>query len=201
MNTAPNNPNAPQGDRDQVIKGHNYDGIKEYDNPMPGRWVGIFWVCVAFAIFYIPAVHVFDWVDTYEEDLAQSQAELQLIRDNYAAANPTFTVDEASLEAYVGQAAAIEAGATIYAANCAACHGQAGEGLIGPNLTDDYWIHGATNVAMFNVITDGVLEKGMTPWGGILSPEQRAETIAFLRSIHGTNPEGAKAPQGELVEL
>ena len=90
--------------------------------------------------------------------------------------------------------------ATLYQANCMPCHGAAGEGGIGPNLTDAYWIHGSTHLSMFEIVTDGVLEKGMTPWGSILSVEERAQIVAFVASLQGTNPPNAKAPQGELTE-
>lgn len=191
---------APDENPDVVIEGHNYDGIREYDNPMPGWWLGIFWVTVLFAPLYFLGVHVFGFINTYEEDLAEGQAELQAVREEYERANPSFTADEASIAAYIGDAGHIEAGSQLFATNCAACHGNAGQGLIGPNLTDDYWIHGNRNTDLFTVITDGVIEKGMTPWGNILTPEQRAQVIAFIRSIHGTEPEGAREPQGEYFE-
>jgi cytochrome c oxidase cbb3-type subunit 3 len=187
-------------EQDVVIEGHNYDGIREYDNPMPGWWLGIFWASVVFAPIYMLGVHVFGFIDTYEEDLAQGQAELQEIRSAHEAANPTFLADEGTLAAYVGDEVHVEAGARLFATNCAACHGNAGQGLIGPNLTDRYWIHGSRNADLFGVITNGVIEKGMTPWGSILSPEQRAQLVAFIRSIEGTEPDGAREPQGELFE-
>jgi len=190
----------PDPNQDVVIEGHNYDGIREYDNPMPGWWLGIFWATVVFAPIYILGVHVFGFVNTYEDDLASGQSELREMREAHDAANPTFTADEPTLQAYVDDAVQKEAGATIFATNCAPCHGAAGQGLIGPNLTDRYWIHGGRNTDLFRVITDGVIEKGMTPWSNILSPEQRAQVIAFIRSIAGTEPEGAKEPQGELYE-
>ena len=190
----------PDPNQDVVIEGHNYDGIREYDNPMPGWWLGIFWAAVIFAPIYILGVHVFGFINTYEDDLASGQSELQEIRAAHEAANPSFTADESTIQAYVADEVHTEAGATIFATNCAPCHGAAGQGLIGPNLTDRYWIHGGANTDLFRVITDGVIEKGMTPWGSILSPEQRAQVIAFIRSIAGSEPDGAKEPQGELYE-
>ena len=91
-------------------------------------------------------------------------------------------------------------GSANYATVCAACHGEAGQGLIGPNLTDEYWIKGNTNVDIYTVISKGSLEKGMPPWEGSFSPEQRAELVAFVRSLQGTNPPDAKAPEGEKHE-
>lgn len=202
----PDNPTPPEqssstgGYQDQVIKGHKYDGIREYDNPMPGWWIALFWICVIFAGIYVLGVHVFDVIDTYEEDLAESLERLETVRTAYAEANPTFEADPATLAEFVGDTQAIEAGAQTYAAVCAACHGEQGGGSIGPNLTDNYWIHGNTNMDMYNVITEGVAAKGMPPWDSALSPEERAQLIAFLQSIHGTEPPNAKEPQGELYE-
>jgi cytochrome c oxidase cbb3-type subunit III len=190
---------APDAPEDTLIQGHNYDGIEEYDNPMPGWWLWIFWITVIFAPIYFVGVHQAGFINTYTDDLAADQAEMQAVRDAYEATNPSFQVDDATLATFVADPAAVEAGATIFAANCLPCHGPQGGGLIGPNLTDDYWIHGANHTDLFNVITNGVVEKGMTPWGNILTPEQRAQVIAFVRSLHGTNPAGAKEPQGTLV--
>ncbi|PIQ62523.1 MAG: nitrogen fixation protein FixP [Bacteroidetes bacterium CG12_big_fil_rev_8_21_14_0_65_60_17] len=187
-------------DDDPLIQGHNYDGIEEYDNPMPGWWVWLFWICVAFAPLYVLGMHVFDIIPTYEERLEAEQAELAELRTAWEAQNPTFEISNSAIAEFVGIEEAILAGEALFSANCAVCHGNNGEGLIGPNLTDSYWIHGNENVDIFNVITDGVLDKGMTPWGNVLSPEERSQLVAYIRSIKGSDPEGAKAPQGTLYE-
>ena len=185
---------------DQVIAGHTYDGIKEYDNPMPGWWVWMFVATIIVSGIYVLGIHVFDFIDTYEEDLAESQYELELIRESYAAANPSFEADEATLAAVAADPAAAEAGATHYAAVCAACHGAEGQGLIGPNLADAYWLHGGDDVSVFEVISVGVPAKGMPAWEGSLTPEERAQVLAYIRSFEGTEPVGAKPPQGDLYE-
>lgn len=193
---------APEADDQHgvVIQGHNYDGIQEFDNPMPGWWVWLFVITVVFSPIYVLGVHVFGFIDTYEDDLAEGQADLQMIREAHAAQNPAQTVDAAALAAYVDDPAQVAAGAETYATYCQACHGDQGQGLIGPNLTDDYWIHGATNEDVFTVITEGVVEKGMTPWEAVLTVEQRAQVMAFVQSIRGTNPPNAKAPEAEPVQ-
>lgn len=195
----PDPPPAPEGDA-HVLPGHTYDGIREYDNPMPGWWAWTFVATVVFAVFYYVGITFFGVVDTYEEDLAESVAELDMIRHAYAEANPQFEADEATLAAFVANAEMRTAGAAHYAAFCAACHGDAGQGLIGPNLADAYWLHGASDVEVFTVITEGVPAKGMPPWGDALSAEERAEVLAYVRSLEGTDPPGAKAPEGERVD-
>lgn len=182
------------------LRDHNYDGIQEYDNPMPGWWTWIFILTVAFGVFYVLGIHVFGFINTYQDDLAEGQAELQAIRADYEAANPTVTFDEETIAAYVGDPTAIDAGATTFATYCAVCHGNVGQGLIGPNLTDNYWLHGNRNEDLFNVITNGVIEKGMASWAPVLAPEARAQVIAFIRSLEGTNPPDAKEPQGEAYD-
>ena len=215
MSQTPPNPNAPKhvpepdtnlgalfyggGNDDQVIQGHKYDGIREYDNPMPGWWVWLFVLCVLFAPAYVLGMYVFDWIPTYEENLAASQADLTDTRMAYAEANPGFQTDARALDGYLGDATLIAAGQGLFMANCAACHGQQGEGLIGPNLTDTYAIHGGEPDAIFRVITEGVIEKGMTPRGALLPDEERAGVMAYVKSIEGTNVPGGKAPEGDPV--
>jgi len=183
-----------------LISGHNYDGIEEYDNPMPGWWVWLFIATILWSPVYFLGVHQFGFINKYEDDLAIQQADLTELRAAFEAANPTVSFSEESIASFIGVTEHIDAGATIFATSCAMCHGNAAEGLIGPNLTDAYWIHGRSNTDLFGVITNGVLEKGMTPWGNILSVDQRSQLVAFIRSIEGSNPPGAKAPEGDLAE-
>ncbi len=98
-------------------------------------------------------------------------------------------------------AGSLTEGKDIFIRNCVSCHGANGEGGIGPNMTDDYWIHGAKMSEMVYIIINGVPAKGMIPWRGTLSDEQIIKVSSFLQTLRGTNPENAKAPQGELVEL
>ena len=191
---------SKEGGNPEPIQGHSYDGILEYDNPMPGWWIWLFIGTVVFAVVYVLGIEVFGYINTYEDDLAAGVEDLEEIRAQFAAASPAFVVDEATLAEYVGDATKVEAGATHYAAQCVACHGAQGQGLIGPNLTDNYWIKGGSLLDIYNNITEGSLEKGMPPWEGVFSPEQRAELVAYIRSIEGTDPPNAKAQEGELYE-
>ena len=96
--------------------------------------------------------------------------------------------------------ASLAEGKEIFVKNCVSCHGVHGEGGIGPNMTDDYWIHGAKLGQMVHTITVGVPAKGMIPWRGTLKEDQIIKVASYLRTLRGTNPPNAKAPQGELVE-
>ena len=199
-NTSGTDSGANQNPKDQPIEGHSYDGIQEYDNPMPGWWVWIFIGSVAFSVYYVLGINVFGFINTYEDKLDASLEELAAVRAAYAATQPAFIVDEETIGTYVGDAEKIAAGAVNFAAVCAACHGEVGQGLIGPNLTDEYWLKGNSNVDIYTIISQGSLEKGMPPWEGAYSPEQRAELVAFVRSLEGTNPPNPKAPEGEKIE-
>ncbi|HLT46147.1 MAG TPA: cbb3-type cytochrome c oxidase N-terminal domain-containing protein [Rubricoccaceae bacterium] len=183
-----------------IMAGHKYDGIREYDNPMPGWWSWTFVATIVFAVVYGLGLHAFGWIDTYEDDLAEAQAELARIREVYASTGPAFKTDPGALRAYAADPAYVQAGAAVFATTCAACHGDAGQGLIGPNLTDAYWLHGNAPEDVYRVISDGVPANGMPAWDGMLSEEEQAQAMAFVLSLQGTDPPNPKEPQGELVE-
>ncbi len=91
----------------------------------------------------------------------------------------------------------LERGKEIFDTNCAACHRADAGGLVGPNLTDDYWINGGGIKNIVKTIANGVPEKGMISWRGMLNRKQMQETASYIISLHGTNPANPKPPQGE----
>ena len=186
-------------ERDVVIEGHRYDGIREYDNPMPGWWVWTFVATTIFSVIYVIGLHGFGFINDYQADLAKSLDQLEARRAAFAATGAGFEPSEEALAEFLGSADAVSAGAATFAAYCAACHGDQGQGLIGPNLTDQYWIHGAGPTDVFEVITVGVPDKGMPPWESSISAEDRARLVAYIASIAGTEVEGGKAPGGEYL--
>jgi mono/diheme cytochrome c family protein len=97
--------------------------------------------------------------------------------------------------------ASLAAGKQIFIMNCATCHGQQGGGGIGPNLTDDYYLHGAGMGNTVKIIKQGIPSKGMISWRGILQETQINQVASYILTMHGTNPPNARAPQGEKVEL
>jgi cytochrome c oxidase cbb3-type subunit 3 len=175
---------------------HDYDGIREYDNPMPRWWLWIFYATIIFVPFYYVAPAPFGEGDgvvaAYEADVAAHKAAMPPEATTVAA----LTDDE--YRARSRDAAVLAEGKAVYDANCAACHRPDGGGIIGPNLTDDSWIHGATPNAIHTTIVEGVLEKGMPPWGRILRPQQVDAVTAYVISLHGTNPPAPKAPEGTV---
>ncbi len=191
---------AAANDSGPAIQGHKYDGIREYDNPMPGWWVWLFILCIVFAPLYMLGINQFGFIDTYEEDLAESQAELGAIRETYAATGPSFKTDSGALREYAADPLMVASGAETYATVCAACHGDVGQGLIGPNLTDEFWINGGSEEDIYLNISEGVPANGMPAWGASLSEEEMAGAMAYVISLNGTNPPSAKEPQGEPYE-
>jgi len=189
----------------EVLRAHSYDGIEEYDNPPPMWLQLIFLGSVLFSLVYIPYylwayAHDTDVPATWlKEDMAQARVE----RDAYYAAHPELNVQatEESLAALVKDPAVVEAGHKQFITTCVACHGPEGQGLVGPNLTDNSWIHGGTLMEIRHTIDKGVVEKGMVPWGPSLKPEVINSLVAYIRSIQGSNPPNPKAPQGTVVEM
>ena len=179
-------------DEDRLLD-HSYDGIQEYDNPMPRWWVITFWATIVFAILYllnVPGIgNGAGRIADYESDMARAKA-------TQLAAAPSGVPDSAALEALAHDPATIAAGKEVYATYCAACHRVDGGGQIGPNLTDDAWIHGGALADIRSTISSGVLAKGMPEWGRILKPDQVDAAAAYVRTLSGSNPPNAKSPEG-----
>lgn len=180
-------------DRDRLLD-HEYDGIQEYDNPMPRWWVNIFWATIIFSVLY--AINVGP-IGSGPGRIAQYEAAVAAA----AARQPQGggAVEAAQLAALAADPQALALGKAAYDKNCAACHRPDGGGLIGPNLTDDHWLHGGSLADVYRSVSEGVLDKGMPAWSKILKPDELAAVTAYVASLRGSNPADAKAPQGELV--
>ncbi len=180
-------------DEDRLLD-HSYDGIQEYDNPMPRWWVWIFWATIIFAVayYFMPAPF-----GEGPGNVARYEAEVAAFKATQPEpTGPAVTDDQ--LLALVSDASQIAAGKVVYDANCQACHRPDGGGLIGPNLTDDAWIHGGAPAQIHTTISQGVLAKGMPAWERLLKPEQVNAVTAYVISLKGTNPKDAKAPEGTV---
>lgn len=186
--------NDNKNKEDQIIDNHEYDGIKEYNNPLPNWWLVTFYGTILFSIIYY-AYYQLGSGPNLAEELA---ADMKIVHERQAAADaakPQQT--EADLQGLVGDATAIKLGGEIFAAKCTSCHGTKAEGIIGPNLTDDHWIHGNGSIAdITNVITVGVIDKGMIPWKGQIPDQDIPKVAAYIISLKGSNPPNAKAPEG-----
>jgi cytochrome c oxidase cbb3-type subunit 3 len=180
----------------EVLTSHEYDGIKELDNKLPPWWVYGFYFTIIFSIVYLFDYHVLRTSPLshgeYMQQMAEGEAQKKE-RLKKAGAN----VDENSV-ILLSDAGAVAAGKGIYDGNCASCHGIAGEGLVGPNLTDMYWLHGGGINNIFKTVKYGVPSKGMIAWQNQLSPEAIQKVSSYVVSLQGTKPANAKAPQGEI---
>jgi cytochrome c oxidase cbb3-type subunit 3 len=185
-------------DRDE-LKSSNYDGIREYDNDLPAWWLYLFYVTIVFGVVYTAYYELLGG-PTQEQTLTAQMADIEAIKAAAKANAPVAAEQsEEQLLALVSSEERIEEGEELYVSRCASCHGQQAQGLIGPNLTDDHWIHGGTLKEIKAVIENGVLAKGMLAWKGILSDEEILNSVAFIHSVKGSNPPNPKTPEGEKV--
>jgi len=181
---------------EEILFHHEYDGIRELDNRLPPWWVYMFYICIVFAVVYMYHYHISEsgQLQTAEYETEIAEAKIQQEAFLKSEAN---SIDENTVT-LVTDKTRIEKGQTIFTQNCAACHGKVGEGAaVGPNLSDEYWLHGGKIKNVFKTIKYGVPEKGMISWKTDLTPAQIQEVASYIVSLKGSNPPNAKAPQGE----
>jgi len=179
---------------------HDFDGIVELDNDLPRWWMGIFWITTAFAICYVPFYHRLFPEKLPEAHLAIQQAERAAAIAEVDAAAPAAEDLEAELQAAYAAGGWQEKAQADFNAFCLACHGPDGGGTIGPNFTDDYYLHGGRLSDIRRIITDGVPAKGMISWKLSLKPQQIDNLTFSIHSLRGTTPATAKAAEGRLVD-
>lgn len=179
-----------------IMLDHNYDGIQELDNNLPPWWKYGFYVTIIFAVIYLFHFHV---MHTGKSSLEEYQAQLKEGEEQKAEYRKTAAnlVDETNVTLLTDETS-IAAGKAIFMTNCKACHGDNGEGKIGPNFTDDYWLHGGNIQSIFKSIKYGWTDKGMREWGSELKPVEMQQVASYIKSLRGTNPPNAKEKQGEL---
>jgi len=186
---------AIEEERD-IILDHNYDGIKELDNNLPPWWVYSFYATIIFAVVYLVRFEVLnDYNQAEEYETAVVLANKEIAEWKKTAKN---LVDVNTVE-LLTDASDLNAGKALFLANCVACHKPNGEGGIGPNLTDKNWILGGGIKNVFRTISEGGRDgKGMISWKTDLKPVEMAQVASFVLSLQGTNPAGAKAPEGDI---
>ncbi len=187
---------VPIEKENDILLNHDYDGIRELDNNLPPWWVALFYITIAIAPVIIYMNHFSDSAQTQAEEYAAESERAEKAVKAYLATQADM-VDENTVVA-VTAANEISLGKSIYEVNCAACHGQGGEGGVGPNLTDDYWLHGGDIKHIFGTIKYGVPEKGMISWKAQLRPADMQKIASYILTLKGTNPPNQKEPQGEI---
>ncbi|MDV3309394.1 MAG: c-type cytochrome [Cyclobacteriaceae bacterium] len=186
---------APIEREEEILLEHSYDGIRELDNHLPPWWKWLFYGTIIWGAGYLLVYHVMGLLPLSEEEYLADVERVHAMR----ATREVVEIDEATL-VFTPDEEIISRGQAIFTSNCASCHRNDGGGGIGPNLTDDYWLHGGSLQNIFAVIKNGVPEKGMISWAPILKPEEIRDASFFVMSLRGSNVAGGKEPQGELYQ-
>lgn len=178
-----------------IMLDHDYDGIRELDNSLPPWWKYGFYLTIITAVVYLWYYHAGgNGPSSYDEFVAEVQAGEEA-KAAYLAKSAN-NVDENTVKML--DEAGIASGRTIFEQSCAACHSKDGGGGVGPNLTDEYWLHGGGLKDVFKSIKYGWVDKGMKSWKDDFSPNQIAQIACYVKSLHGTKPAAPKDKQGEL---
>jgi cytochrome c oxidase cbb3-type subunit 3 len=183
---------------EEIMLDHDYDGIKELDNHLPPWWLGLFYGGIVVAIGYMLVYHVWDWAplqnEEYVSEMIEAKEEVEAYKVTLA-----MSIDENNVE-FITDESQLAVAKEIYIAKCVACHGVMGEGGVGPNLTDAYWLHGGDISGIFSTLKYGVPEKGMIAWESQIKPGEMQDLASYILTLQGTNPPNGKEPQGDLVE-
>lgn len=179
----------------EIMIEHEFDGIRELDNPVPGWFNVLFYGSIIVGIMYFVTYHVTGWGQLQDQEYVSEMKEAEVEKAAYLAKSAN-KIDENTVKEDKGSAI-VTAGQSIYTSNCVACHGDKGQGIVGPNLTDEFWLHGGKINSIFKTIKYGVPEKGMISWEKTLSPKQIADVSNYIISLKGSKPANGKAPQGD----
>ena len=190
--------------KDQILESHqDNDGIHEYDNPLPAWFLWLFYGTIAFSALYAP------FYAGYSLALAKAGGvgyNLSASGGDYLAAvhreeeahhnAPVVELNGAEILEFMRAPGSISGGSAVFKANCVACHGDQGQGVVGPNLTDPYWLHGGSPEAILASVTHGYPDKGMPAWKNVLGAEKVRLAAAYVLSLKGNDVANPKAPQG-----
>ncbi len=185
---------VPVSREKEILLDHNYDGIRELDNRLPPWWLALFYLTIVYGVLYIGYHHFSKYGKSSQEAYLQEMAEAKASIDTYLAGRAD-VVDENTVSVLTDEAS-LSDGKFIFQLNCVVCHLESGAGLVGPNLTDEYWIHGGGIKDIFRVIKYGVPEKGMIAWSSQLRPVDMQKVASYILTLGGTNPPNPKAPEG-----
>ncbi len=184
-------------ENDKLIEGHEYDGIQELDNPLPNWWLYTFLATIIFGFFYYLHYEVARDGLSSDEVLAVNLAKIQQKREVSAKQAAVNSV-EVNIEDILKDSGKIAEGKKYFGQYCASCHGPVGQGVIGPNLTDDYWIYSSGDYdGVMKALVEGFPQKGMPAWGALIPKEQQPLIVAYVLTTRGSNPPNGKAPQGD----
>lgn len=181
---------------DEVLTGHTYDGIQEYDNPTPRWWELLFVATIVFAPMYTIWFHApmqgRTLADQFQANLADNmRLQFGEIGD--------LTPDAATIVKYMKDPKWLEVGVSTFKTNCVSCHGNEGVGISGPNLTDDHYLNVKHVEDIAKVIRDGAKNGAMPAWGNRLHPNEVVLAAAYVASLRGKNLKSARLPEGVVI--
>jgi cytochrome c oxidase cbb3-type subunit 3 len=193
-------PKKPQGSKNEPIDKdaparHTFDGIQEDDNDMPRWWVNLFIVTVIFGAGYMLWYHT----PLFSPKSLQDEINVALAENTSLQQSSNSSSGEFDFVSAMKDPDMMAKGKETYGSICAACHAIDGGGIVGPNLTDEYWIHGDSFAAIQKLVTEGIADKGMPAWGAVIGPQGVDYVSAYVLTLKGTTPANPKAPQGEKV--
>ena len=176
---------------EKILAGHEYDNIRELDNNLPKWWVWLFIITIVFAVGYVILYDLVKVAPSQENEYQTEMASAGVPAQGQAVAaidtNMVALTDQASLDE----------GKAIWLNQCKVCHLEGGQGLVGPNLTDEFSIHGCRYADVVKIIMVGAPEKGMISWKAQLTVDKIKKVASYVMTLKGTNPPNPKAPQGE----
>jgi cytochrome c oxidase cbb3-type subunit III len=188
----------PVSEEAELDLGHEYDGIRELNNRLPPWWLYGFYLSILFAVIYLWRFHVSHDGPSSKEEYENSVAKAELKTKEFLKSKGD-AVDENTVT-LLTSADDVTAGKAIFIKSCAVCHKESGAGLVGPNLTDDYWLHGNDLKSIFKIIRYGI--NAMPQWQNAYSNKQIAQVTSYIKTLHGTKPADPKAPEGvEMKEV
>lgn len=188
----------PADQESKIDMGHDYDGIRELDNKLPGWWLYGFYLTIIVGVIYLYRYHIAETAPLSKQEFENAWKKGEEQKAAFLAKSAN-NVDENTVK-LITDATALSSAKTIFISVCSACHGKEGQGGVGPNLTDDYWIHSGGIKDIFKTIKYGWPEKGMKSWQDDYSPMQIAQLTSYVKSLRGTNPPNPKEKQGELYQ-
>lgn len=195
---APDDAEAGDDADEGQLLDHSYDGIREYDNPLPSWWSIVFGATVAFAFLYFAYYSIAGWGRSPADNYKVALAGWQSIYKAGPGGGGGPSVTEEMLAAGGENPDVVARGAEVFAARCIGCHGANASGQIGPNLTDLFQLHGTTRMDLYATIVGGVPGTAMIPWSETLKPTEVIAVATFVSSLRGKNLTG-KEPQGKPV--
>jgi cytochrome c oxidase cbb3-type subunit 3 len=178
-----------------ILLDHNYDGIKELDNALPPWWKYGFYITIGIAFIYMLNFHVLGFGKNPTEEYNAEMENARIKKEIYDANNKD-KIDENNVP--MADAGGLITGQRLFETNCVACHLKDGGGSVGPNLTDNYWLHKGSLNDIYNTIKNGYPDKGMQSWSSQFTPKEISFLTGYVKSMVGTKPAVAKAQQGEF---